>query len=184
VLVVDLGQIVPALRSLERSAGMRSDPMAFANGNRTSKSVGRSSPVRLVLERRKFELGMTSQAMATEAWKAPLKTCSETPTKKVVFVNSDLTVQNKMEMLDWAEKSSKCTSDAAVWIKQETAGPEGIAGLDPARLGSWTVYNFVSKVMPTGLVPGDDSRVAVLPRFSVESASKINPDLSGSSNLQ
>ena len=71
-------------------------------------------------------------------------------------MNSDLTVQNKMEMLDWAEKSSKCTSDAAVWIKQETAGPEGIAGLDPARLGSWTVYNFVSKVMPTGLVPGDD----------------------------
>jgi invasion protein IalB len=160
LLTFDLEQIVPALDAMEKYAGLRSDAIASAEGIRVSKS-----PIRLVLERRRFE----QIAMSDVAWKAPLEKCSAAPTTKVVFVNNDLTVQNEKDVRDWVEKSSKCSSEAVAWIKEEPTGAETTgASLDPVRLGSLTLYNYVSKIMPTGVVPGDNARVPIFPQFTPE----------------
>ena len=157
LLVLDLDQILPALHSIEGAAALRSQAIASAEGSRLQK------PVRLVVERRKFELTTSASSVVAEAWKAPFQKCMSTPTTKVVVINTDLSVQNKKELLDWTEKSSKCTPDAVVWIKSDGNATGTGATLDPSRMASWTLYNEVSKMMPAGVVPEDGSHVAVLP---------------------
>jgi len=171
LLVLDLDQVVPALHALESSAGVRSEAIALVGEGRTNTETRKSEPVKLVLERRKFDR-VVAASKSSEAWKAPLQKCSDVPMTKVVMVNSDLTVQNEREFWDWTEKSSKCTADAVTWIKAGKSGSEPRSALDSSRLASWTVYNYVSKVMPTGVVPDDGSRVAVTPS-TVESVSTM-----------
>jgi hypothetical protein len=153
---------VPALRS----AGLTSEPVAWVSGNDV-KSDGKSEPLRLVLERRKFEQVIAS-SKSTEAWKAPLQKCGEVPSTKVVFMNKDLTLQNEHEFREWTSKSSKCNADAVTWIKADIGGSQTNAVLDTGRVASWTLYNYVSKVMTAGVVPGDDSRVAIVPGATID----------------
>lgn len=176
LLVLDLAQVVPALQALGRSAGTTSDAIASFDGSRLKGEIWRSEPVKLVLERRKFDR-VVAASKSNEAWKAPFQKCSDVPITKVVMVNSDLTVQNEREFRDWAEKSSKCTADAVAWIKATKPATEVAPALDSSRLASWTVYNYVSKFMPTGVVPGDGSGVAVTPS-TVETVSTMRYDSS------
>jgi invasion protein IalB len=169
LLVLDLEQVVPALHALGSTVGMTSEAIASVDGSRANMEAWKSTPVKLVLERRQFK-GVVAASKSSEAWKAPFQKCSDVPITKVVMVNSDLTLQNEREFRDWAEKSSKCTADAVAWIKAAKPALEARPALDSSRLASWTVYNYVSKFMPTGVVPGDGSRVAVVP-LTVESVS-------------
>ena len=170
LLVLNLEQVVPALHALESSEGMSSEAIASVDGSRMNREAWKE-PVKLVLERRKFDR-VAAVSKSSEAWKAPFQKCSDVPITKVVMVNSDLTVQNEREFWDWTEKSSKCTADAVAWIKAPKSAPETGPALDSSRLASWTVYSYVSKFMPTGVVPGDGSRVAVVPS-TVEPVSTI-----------
>lgn len=163
LLILDLDQILPALHSMR--AGMRS---AMASANDSKTGAEQSAPVRLVLERRKFERAVTASSKSAEAWKAPFQKCSEAPVTKVVVVNSDLTVQNEHEFREWTDKSSKCNADAVTWIKGDTNGNQTSAALGANRMASWTLYNYVSKLMPTGVVPEEGSRVAVVPEQTIE----------------
>jgi hypothetical protein len=161
LLVFDLDQVVPALRS----AALISEPVTWASGN-DAKNDGKSEPVRLVLERRKFEQVIAS-SKSTEAWKAPLQKCAEVPSTKVVFMNKDLTLQNEREFREWTSKSSKCNADAVAWIKADTGVSQTNGALDSGRVASWTLYNYISKVMAAGVVPEDGSRVAIVPGTTI-----------------
>lgn len=157
VIVIDLAEIRPALRALEVGTGLRSEVVAMANRRRVIDTAS------VLLERRAFaSVGHTSSD-----WKAPLKSCRALPKTKVVLVSQNR-VEDEDDVIDWAEKSSKC-DDTAVWVRQRSSSQDGAAGLDRAPL--WSVFDVVRKVARTGLVPpeGDDTKVAVAPLFSVES---------------
>jgi invasion protein IalB len=169
VLLLDLDEIVPALRSLEQRLGLSSQAIASADERRRSKSAGKADPVTVVLERRRSGQSSPMQAMAMEGWKAPFTKCSGSPATKKVVLNTDLTLRNQKEVMDWAEKSSKCNPDGTVWIRQDapaaapTATTTGAAAVYTARLGSYAVHKFVNKIVPSAVIPDDDSRVAVVP---------------------
>ncbi|MGY3487844.1 invasion protein IalB [Bradyrhizobium sp. USDA 4011] len=155
-LILDLDQILSALNSIKPGGG---EAIASADPKKPSPQAA----VRVLVERRKHELATSLSSGALAAWNAPLQNCPKVPATKVVLVNADLTVQNEEELLDWADKSNKCTPDAVAWIKAEgSSSPNGPA-LDRSRMASWTLYNYVSKTMPAGVIPEDGSQVAILP---------------------
>jgi invasion protein IalB len=162
LLVLELDQMAKALGALGTNS-----VLAFIGGSQQGQFAGMADVRTFVLERRKFDSAVDSNAAATVAWKAPLLKCIGLPAKKTVMVMSDFTVQNEEDVADWAVKSSKCSDEGAVWIRQKNAGSDDSAASLPlhhARLGSLTVYNTVSKFMPTGLVPDDGSQVAIVPQ--------------------